>query len=296
MGLFVSEMAREIEALYGASAAMQYRATAIRHFDDSIGHPLVLSLGVESDGEMAAVLFGMERQNVAQISCIHVLRPYAGRGLEKELLASAVQQYRVRGVQGILSEFLPLCPLDLDPTFSDLGFDTVTRRLMRVKLDTPKIAVGAAVRSRAIGADEFRKVAKIIVEAYAASDGRNIHAEVRDVTGAFEFVELAVLGGFGQSAPAYFRGIDVDGQLASVAIGCHVAPDTGFILQLVTLPQFRGKGLASVLLQDMANVFRDAGLDYLALGVTDSNPAVRIYTRAGFETIRPVSARYWWRV
>ncbi|MCC6154607.1 MAG: GNAT family N-acetyltransferase, partial [Candidatus Hydrogenedentes bacterium] len=49
------------------------------------------------------------------------------------------------------------------------------------------------------------------------------------------------------------------------------------------------------LILELAHCFREAGLERIALGVTNDNPARRLYERLGFRKILPVNAYVWWK-
>jgi ribosomal protein S18 acetylase RimI-like enzyme len=69
---------------------------------------------------------------------------------------------------------------------------------------------------------------------------------------------------------------------------------SGYIGLVGTVREWRGRGLASALLTDVMQAYRDAGLESAALDVDTENPtgALGVYTRLGFEpTARDVSYR-----
>ncbi|MBJ9974231.1 GNAT family N-acetyltransferase [Pseudomonas sp. S75] len=65
---------------------------------------------------------------------------------------------------------------------------------------------------------------------------------------------------------------------------CSLSQDTQalFIRELHLLPAFRGQGVGSWALEELANWSRQRRLPLLRLMVFSSNPARRLYTRAGF--------------
>jgi mycothiol synthase len=69
---------------------------------------------------------------------------------------------------------------------------------------------------------------------------------------------------------------------------------SGYIGLVGTVREWRGRGLASALLTEVMQAYRDAGLESAALDVDTENPtgALGVYTRLGFEpTARDVSYR-----
>lgn len=51
-------------------------------------------------------------------------------------------------------------------------------------------------------------------------------------------------------------------------------------------PEHEGKGLGSILFFKLCEALRDVGADYMSLFTGSTNPAIRIYERAGFNTVR----------
>ncbi len=290
---FLDEVAAGLRDLYGPRAADAYRRTAPNTVRAAISHPSVEALAVDDGPQVAGFLLALTRLNVAQVSFIHVLSRHAGRGIEQQLLEEAVRRLRNAAVEGIVAEFVPLCGLDLDETYAMLGFDRVERLLMTARLGSPRLAPPGP---EGIVCDERNAadVAAVIVEAYRDHPGRKLHAEVRTQESALEFVRSALQGGYGLAHPGFVRGVVRDGQLAAAIVGCEVAPDVGFVLQVVVDPAYQRQGLGSQLLRQLAQRFRQAGLARMALGVTKTNPALGLYERLGFRPLRPVTAHFRW--
>lgn len=293
---FVGEMASGIRSLYGEAAYTQYLASARGHFESSIGHPRVWSFAVERDGDTAGLLFALRRNRVAQISCVHILEPFRGEGMERRLVREAVEVFRSQRLEGIVCEFIPLGDLDLDGAFVDLEFTRVDRQLMRAPAESLARQAASAPVTRPIAQGELGAVARAMVDAYGNDPGRLLHAEVRDRDSAFEFVESALDGGYGATCAEFSRCVAREGQIAAAAVGCLVASDTGFLLQIVTRPSWRGRGFASALVVECGAAMHASGARFVALGVTEANPARNLYERLGFQPLRPFQARYWWRV
>jgi ribosomal protein S18 acetylase RimI-like enzyme len=62
----------------------------------------------------------------------------------------------------------------------------------------------------------------------------------------------------------------------------------GWIMSLSTLPQWRGRGIASALIERSLHTFAGAGLTHAAIGVDGDSPtgAARLYRSLGFEPLR----------
>lgn len=51
---------------------------------------------------------------------------------------------------------------------------------------------------------------------------------------------------------------------------------------MALLPEYRGKGIGTLLLNEMIRKVKDSGLISLSLSVDLKNPALRLYKRQGF--------------
>lgn len=63
------------------------------------------------------------------------------------------------------------------------------------------------------------------------------------------------------------------------------------VMDIALLPQFRGQGVGTTILQDCVDEARQAGLP-LVLRVEFFNPAIRLYTRLGFVKTKEVNSVY----
>ncbi|MDO4159229.1 MAG: GNAT family N-acetyltransferase [Prevotellaceae bacterium] len=57
-------------------------------------------------------------------------------------------------------------------------------------------------------------------------------------------------------------------------------------LAISVYSQYRGKGIGTMLLQEMTIFLRDKGYEHISLSVQRDNPAVRLYQRLGFNVLR----------
>jgi len=106
-GEFVDEIAEGLAGLYGEAAAAQYREVADRAVLATMEHPDVDALVARSGGEAAGMLFAASRGMTGPISFIHVLRRFAGHGVERRLVEESVRTLRSAGVDAIVSECIP---------------------------------------------------------------------------------------------------------------------------------------------------------------------------------------------
>ena len=68
----------------------------------------------------------------------------------------------------------------------------------------------------------------------------------------------------------------------------RAAPGEEELLLIATMPELRGKGLGSRMIELLARDARDRGADRLFLEMRENNPAVSLYERQGF---RPIGRR-----
>jgi ribosomal protein S18 acetylase RimI-like enzyme len=298
---FVDEVAAGLVELYGPAAAEDYRKKAPAAIVSSLTHPAVRAWVAVDDRapgvpvNAQAMLVSALRDGTGYITFVHVLEGFRGAGHEAELARTAVTELRAGGVSGISAEPVALCRLELDEAFASLGFAKVERQIMGAPLQAKGLSATLLPESVTVEVRDYVRVAEIIVDAYRDHPGRELHAEVRTLAGAEGFVRTAADGAYGQTRPAFIRLIRRMGRPVAAVVGCEAAPGVGFVLQVVVRPEARGQGLGTQLMIELAQCFRDAGLERVALGVTNDNPARRLYERLGFRKILPVNAYVWWK-
>lgn len=292
---YVAEMQQGIRALYGPDAEAEYRDTVEHSFVATLAHPNVDALALFDGKTCAAILIGICHGVAGQITFIHVLNEFTGRGLEDRLIAESVRTFRAAGVESILSEGIPLCPLDIEHVYKSLDFTHVERALMAV--DTDKLAPtdSAAYESGALGEEDMPQAADVIAAAYADHADRHLHVDVCSAEGAAEFLARYQDGSYGETLTSYARGVRTPDRLAGVILGCRLLGKQGFILQVAVRPEEQGKGVGERLVRDLVAEFQSAGLERAILGVTKTNPAVCLYTRLGFKPLQTIHAFVWHR-
>jgi ribosomal protein S18 acetylase RimI-like enzyme len=292
---FVEEIAPGMGEIYGAAAERDYLNAAGHRFALTVGHPQVDTLAWFDGTRAAGLLWHMTRQSVGYIGLVHVLRPFVGRGIEKQLVRQAVADLRAKNVRAIVFEGLGFSAASLDEAFADAGFEKAERLLMSASLSTPELAHEGPPLSEPCARRDWRRAAAVIVDTYRDHPDRRIHPDVHCVDDCEQFVSNAACGTFGTTQDRYHRILSRGGKAAGIVLGCEVAPENGFVLQVAVRPEFQGQGLGTRLLQELAHEFRVSSLPRIALGVTASNPARRLYERLGFEPRRAVDSYVWWR-
>ena len=291
---FVDEIAEGLSSLYGRRAGEAYRRRAPALVQATINHPAVDAIAAQDGARTAAMLFSVLQRGIGQIPFIHVLDHYAGIGVEGQLVEEAVGFLRAQGAEGITCESVTLCPLELGEIFAALEFERVPRQIMQASLKAPELVDDDSQATQVFGEEDWPEIAEVIVESYGGHADRRLHVEVRDLVGALRFLSSVSKEGYGPTKPEYGRAVHVDGRIAGVIVGCRVAPDVGFVLQVAVRPAHQRQGLGGRLVRELARCFRADRLAQIALGVTVANPAKRLYERLGFSGVHSVNAYAWW--
>jgi GNAT superfamily N-acetyltransferase len=293
---FRGEIAAGLERLYGQRAAMDYAEKAATNLRSNLGHPSVLALGAWDGPTLAGILLGVQRGRVFEISFLHVLAVYEGRGVESALVGEAVRVFREAGIDEIIMESVTFCAVDLVGVFLELGFEHVPRQLMMapVGVGSGEDRVDAA-GIRGVERDEWVEVAGCVVDAYGEHPDLRLHADVRNVIDATEFILRVTEGNFGTFQRGYALGHWGEEGCLGAIFGCEIVAGVGFVLQVVVRRGWQNQGIGNGLLQSLFGAFSSAGLEKVALGVTQSSDACRLYARHGFEVLSPVDAFTWQR-
>ena len=292
---FIEEIGEGMGRLYGPAAAREYFDTARTRLLVMLRHPRVETFACLDADDAAGLLWFMVHDDIGHIAFIHVLQRYSGKGIEEELINEAVIFLRERGVRAILSEGLCFGATDARAAYRGQGFRRVERLVMSAPLDAAGLACAGPASTSPCDPGRRRSAADIIVAAYRDHPDRLLHPDVHDTAAALRFLDTATQGGYGRACPAYLRLYMNDGQAVGAVIGCEAASGVGFVLQVAVRPAFQGRGIGACLLRELAAEFRAAGLIRVALGVSVSNPARRLYERLGFVSIHGVDAHIWWR-
>ena len=63
-------------------------------------------------------------------------------------------------------------------------------------------------------------------------------------------------------------------------------------LAISLLPSYRGRGIGTALLRSLFGLLSAQGFGHVSLSVQKTNPAVRLYRRLGFYTVRETEEEY----
>lgn len=110
--------------------------------------------------------------------------------------------------------------------------------------------------------------------------------------------ELQVyIEGFGTRPGDYCLVAEVGGKVVGAA-WCRIMEDYGHIdndtpsLAISLLPEYRGKGIGTRLLNDLLLLLQENGYRRASLSVQKENPALHLYERAGFRILKAKDTEY----
>jgi ribosomal protein S18 acetylase RimI-like enzyme len=289
---FIDEMAHALADVYGPAGAREYRRHALQWGARAVADPASTAQAAiaPDSGEAIGLVMSRCAGTAGQLTFVHVLAPWTGRGVEHGLVDAAITALEHRGARRITSECLPLCPLDLDPPFAARGFQALPRLFMTHLL--ADACRDAPATSAPAGPADHAAAATVLAAAYRDHGDARLLEDVRDTQAAGRFLAALAAGAYGQADPDWLRVAHRDGFVVGVAAGCRIAEGLGFVMQMAVHPDWQGRGIGEALMRDLLASFRARGMERVALGVTAANPARRLYERLGFATARAVTAYY----
>jgi ribosomal protein S18 acetylase RimI-like enzyme len=189
----------------------------------------------------------------------------------------------------------------VDDTLREQGFHLHTRNFMMLKLQQQPTELPPSINS-GLRLDRwndryFEPCARLIYLAYANHIDGEINDQYRSRHGALKFLKNIIhLPGCGQFLPTASFVLRHPGsdELVGAVLTSEVAAGVGHTTQLCVQPGFQGHGLGLSLMQASTDMLRNMHYKELSLTVTDENrPAVQLYERLGFSTIKSFTAGVW---
>ena len=294
-GAFSGEVAEGLSALYGPKAGEQYRAKAKRDVQSTLNLPGVTAFSAVNAGTVVGILMTCVKGDTAQIFFLHVLKQHRASSVAHRLIEGCVGSLRAGSVSHVTCESIIFSEGPDGDAFPLLGFNTIPRAIMKASLEAELLQCVGEPMTRVLHEDDFQAASHLLFEAYRRDPGRQLHSELRSVAGCQGVIESTLGGGFGPFQAPFAR-VAFDGErCVGVILGCEVAPQVGFIVQVAVRPDYRRRGLARQMVQELAGVFRAQRFAEVALGVTLENPARNLYEQLGFSIARPINAYTWVR-
>jgi len=292
LATYIQDILPAYARVYGPEAARQYQANAPRDLSLTMAHPAIRCYAVVDGPDARALLFARKSATRFLLSFFHELQAGYDSSESEALLRFVVADLARTENIPIQSEYLAFSPSNLDETYRVLGFEQVGRALQQCTLLPEETAVHSGVRIAPLGEKGESDGARVLTEAYARHPEKRLFEEVTTLEAACTFIAQTQAGAFGNSPSAYHLGAWVNGACVGLALGSEVVAGLGFVLHMAVLPEFQGQGIGRQLLSELKQGFRQAGLERVALGVTNTNPARYLYESAGFETVQPFPVYY----
>lgn len=285
------QIAAALVPVYGEDGAVIYRTHAPVIFGDYLRLPHHAFWAVLSGAQCLALILCRVVHGRGEIALAHRVCPETPPPMERLLLSNAVAYLQSEGAESILAEFLPTSPFVPPSDFEALGFLRVPRLLLRAQLDR---VVPAIHTVRALAPSDAHGIGECLAAAYVDDDGRILHREVQTPEEGSRFASRVLHGELGATAPGSNVGIMRNGRWQAVALGCILAPGIGFTLQIATLPEARGQGMARALLHAQHQGFRQAGCQAASLAVSRGNTVARaLYESMAYQELTAFNSYIW---
>ncbi len=220
----------------------------------------------------------------------------AGRRLLEEMLSTLRAAPHLRRIEAQLMPF----GTPLDPAFVGQNFRLYQRQFMLLPLkewtgeSTP---LPGGMRLERWDDRYFQPCARLIHLAYAGHVDSEINDQYRTEGGALKFLKnIILLPGCGQFQPdaSFVVRPQASDRLVAVVLTSCVSHGVGHTTQLCIMPGYQGQGVGRRLMAASVQALRSRRFHGLSLTVTSANaPAVRLYERMGFHTLKTFSAAVW---
>lgn len=79
-----------------------------------------------------------------------------------------------------------------------------------------------------------------------------------------------------------------EGDLIGYSHTIYVSDKEARLSKIYFYPQYKAQGLGTYMLQDVENILKDKGIEFLTLNVNRNNPALHFYLKKGFSIIDTV--------
>jgi ribosomal protein S18 acetylase RimI-like enzyme len=234
------------------------------------------------------------------IGDIYVSKPWRGRGLDRELARSILDQLdTMRRLRRIESQYVGLENNEADSAFRKRGFERLERSYMIIDLRLrPPVSDRAElpdISLRGWQPTDFDHAAKVIHRSYRGKHDSRINSQYQNLQGCAELLTILTdhfwCGDFlPQMSLVAAR---PSGSLAGVLIASRVAPGVGHLGQISVHPGHQGRGIGRRMIERALHQYALAGYDYVSLAVTTANSnAFHLYESCGFNTVHTFPVFY----
>lgn len=294
---FRDEIGAGLGLLYGPDADRYFRERARQALTEQLHQDDMLAWAATAPGgDPLGMLFVALDGRLARVTLLHVLADCHDDMAACRLMVHAAEALRATGADIILYDTASATSYQLEPLALHYGFIACPRRLMRMAAADWRAADTRDIKSTAMTPDHLDAAASCMVQAYTNHPDQTLYRELRCEVESCLFLQRVMAGAYGQTGPSWMRAVWDGPRCIAAIVVCHALPQTFFVLQLFTHPAYRGQGLATMLLQEVAREAHQAMPNaLLLLGVSDANPARALYSRLGFKSIKKVKAYVWHR-
>lgn len=252
------------------------------------------------DGRPVGYSFFVYEEYKGLIGNLFVSSRYCG-ATEGQLLTHVIETLQeTPGICRIEAQLMTFGSGSLDHTFRRESFRSYGRQFMMLELERgPRLEAQAAGGVKFIPWQDrfFDEAAALITLAYRDHIDSKINDQYQTLHGAARFLKNIIqypgCGSF--HAPGSLLAFDQrTGMLCGLVLTSVVCNDVGHVTQVCVTPEFHGTGIGYELMRRAVEAFRAEQFAGVSLTVTSGNrPAVRLYDRMGFHTLKEFSAYVW---
>jgi ribosomal protein S18 acetylase RimI-like enzyme len=221
-----------------------------------------------------------------------------GRGIEEELLQQVLADAQAQAGPGrVECQTLFSTARDADPLFVRAGFAGCARLYMTRGLGQAPLGPAGPWRLRAVTRSDFSALGQLIHRSHVGSLDGILNLTYSSPAACRHFVETLVLrSGCGPLDARASRVAEVDGRIVGAVLASRLSRTNGHICQVSVAPEWQARGLGTALMSWALEALDQQGLRRVSLSVTLANrPALRLYERLGFRTLRSFGAHAWVR-
>ena len=255
-----------------------------------VTHDLVRRLEASAAASELATVEAMLRRDPG---CSATAEPF-GYGA---LIAMGACRYVNRAI-GVTVDIIAPSGLDtIEAFFADHGLPSAIELSPFAPSETVNL-----LRSRCYVPDWFRSVFAIALAGHQPGPGSTLHIERVDESTRAEWLEVLARGNnidddvrratsdeFAMANANVPGTVDLLARIDTRAVGCaslHVDNDIGWLGGAATLPDWRGRGIQSALLEYRLSLASEAGLDLAAVTAVPSGASARNIGRSGFTHVQ----------
>ncbi len=226
-----------------------------------------------------------------------VSRAAYGRLLLGRVIRSLQQ---TSGIERIEAQLPPFPSDDLRSCFEQAGFHVFPRRFMMLNLEhgaESSFPSGEQIALRPWDGKYERALAVLVQDAYREHVDSRINLQYLSPRGTLQVIENVTrhrgCGEFHRDASLVAVHVP-SGMICGAVLVTSVGKANGHIPQVCIAPHFQGRRIGSSLLSACVRRLGRDGYRNISLTVTDENsPAIRLYQRLGFRTLRRFGAYVW---